>query len=242
MNETILFIVEGENVEPRILDSMWYSFFRNTTNAKYHVTYNTNIYILWNELKNDPDLDIIELLIERNNRNKEELESIKSTISQVYLFFDYDGHADEASNSDLADMFDFFNEETKHGKLFLSYPMVEALRHINPEQFLYKDLLFDIVDGVDYKNIVSNETSIQNINKIDGRIWNVICEENLTKCNDLVNDTSSLPSSPSSIEQIKVFEKQLQKHILQHSRVAVISAFPLYIYDYFGTKILSRFI
>ncbi len=173
MSDTILFILEGERVEPKILENLWDSFFRHHSKSNIYITFDSNIYLLWNEMKEDEDLEILEILMERNKRNREKLEELKSEISEVYLFFDYDGHADEASDEDLDKMIAFFNEETDsdRGKLFVSYPMVEALRHINPDIYRFADLRVEAKTNIHYKRIVDKQAKYKHIPKID---WTLI--------------------------------------------------------------------
>ena len=242
-NDTILFIVEGQVAEPQILDSLWNIFFRNTTNTIHKVRYDTNLYILWNELKDDPDLELLEVLMERNPGNRDVLEEIKNEISEVYLFFDYEGHAPEASNEDLKLMFEYFSEETDvtRGKLFISYPMVEALRHFNPEAFDFLNLTMDFDQSTQYKTRVGNECKYQDFSKFTGAMWNEICAANLIKCNQLVNELTELPTRIEDVEQNEIFDAQLNKFFNEHNQISVLSAFPLFVYYYFNNGILSRF-
>lgn len=56
----------------------------------------------------------------------------REDFSEVYLFFDYDAHQTnlgKAVNEDvIRQMLESFDNETENGKLYISYPMVEALR------------------------------------------------------------------------------------------------------------------
>ncbi|RRA25944.1 hypothetical protein C3O72_22830, partial [Cronobacter sakazakii] len=55
-------------------------------------SFNTDIYTLYREVSQDEDLDIFSLIKERNP----ELESFtRDMFSQVFLFFDYDGHSNK---------------------------------------------------------------------------------------------------------------------------------------------------
>ncbi|ROW57287.1 hypothetical protein C3E80_21145, partial [Cronobacter malonaticus] len=74
------------------------------------------------------DLDIFSLIKERNP----ELESFtRDMFSQVFLFFDYDGHSNNASDEKIRKLLDFFDEETEKGRLYISYPMIESLKCIS---------------------------------------------------------------------------------------------------------------
>lgn len=241
MSDTILFIVEGEDVEPKVLENLWDKFFRHNSNSKIHITFDSNIYLLWNEMKEDEDLEVLEILMERNERNRIVLEEMKDEISEVYLFFDYDGHADEASDDDLEEMISFFDNETEEGKLFLSYPMVEALRHFNPEQINFAELAVEAKKNIHYKNVVHKSAKYFRIENINGAVWNEICFENLCKANSIILGDYQLPASPETVTQESIFSAQRKRYITPDSLVSVLSAFPLFVYHYFGNGVLSRF-
>lgn len=240
MSSTILFILEGPKDEPKIIDSIWETYFKETSATKFYVTYDTHIYILWKELQKDPDLDLLEMLIERNEHNRETLEAIKESISEVYLLFDYDGHAPEATDSDLQEMLSFFDEETEQGKLFISYPMIQALRHYNPDEFDFQILTVPAKENIRYKNKVGNESKIQDVKKINKELWNTLCEENLRKGNHLICGLNSLPTNIDNVEQITLFSKQLETHIETNGEVAVLSSIPFFLYHYYGNDFLKR--
>jgi len=134
MSSKILFIVEGIRPEDSIINSFKEHFF--SKDLIVTCVYCTCIYKIFKELKQDEFLDIFSLMKEIKY-NKEILSQYKrDDFSQIYLFFDYDGHASNASNDKLEHLLDFFTEETENGKLFINYPMVESLKHIeNSENF-----------------------------------------------------------------------------------------------------------
>ena len=90
--------------------------------------------MLWKKLKADDfDTDIIEVLRESNKKIREQLEGLsRDDFSEVFLFFDYDVHQTNLGKADDGDvinqMLESFDNETENGKLYISYPMVEALR------------------------------------------------------------------------------------------------------------------
>jgi hypothetical protein len=112
--------------------------------------YCTTIYKMYVEISEDEYLDTFSL-VKDIEQNKDSLKDFKRTdFSQIYMFFDYDGHVTNASDKKLNDLLEFFNEETEKGKLYISYPMVEALKHI--ENFdSFKDLKVPHSDFVKYK-------------------------------------------------------------------------------------------
>ena len=60
----------------------------------------------------------------------------RDDFSEVYLLFDYDTHQTNLGRKDdvdaVAQMLESFDNETENGKLYISYPMVEALRDYKP--------------------------------------------------------------------------------------------------------------
>lgn len=73
------------------------------------------------------------MLREENVELKEQLAGLqRDDFSEIYLFFDYDGHQKNLGEFDSKDaieqMLISFDNETENGKLYISYPMVEALR------------------------------------------------------------------------------------------------------------------
>ncbi len=56
--------------------------------------------------------------------------------------------------------------------------------------------------------------------------------------NHVVNDDYSLPTVV--IPQNEVFFKQLEKYINVDSTVAVLSSFPVFLFDYYGYKYICQ--
>jgi len=69
--------------------------------------------------------------------------------------------------------------------------------------------------------------------------WIQIIIEHLKKMNYIVNDNYTIPTS--IIPQIEIFVKQLEKHINIDETVAVLSAFPIFIFDYYGFEKFRTF-
>jgi hypothetical protein len=248
MADIVLLVFEGEKTEPQILENLRKHFFKDEKNTVIHATFNTHIYTLWDEVRNDEYLDLLEIIRERNERNRTELANIKrDDVSQIFLFFDYDGHVKEASDETIKEMLAHFNDETENGKLYISYPMVEALKHLgNGADF--KDTVVDAKDKIvcqerqaNYKQLVSNLTIYQNLTVLSKNHWHHIILENTKKANFIVNEIWDKPEYDEVItvlNQTNIFNHQLQKYIDSHKKVAVLSPFPLFIIEYFGELVL----
>ena len=154
-----VFIVEGEAREPLIIDNISKVFFSHGNIKIITVSAGENIYMLWKKLKADDfDTDIIEVLRESNDDISKQLDGLsRDDFSEVYLFFDYDMHQTNLGKEDDADavkqMLESFNNETENGKLYISYPMVEALRDYKSGICGDRATCFVAIDGMkEYKN------------------------------------------------------------------------------------------
>lgn len=91
--------------------------------------------MLWNQLKSDNfETDVIEVVRESNGQSKNALKGLsRDDFSSVYLLFDYDPHHRNTERNLAEDIvkqkIESFDNETENGKLYISYPMFEALRN-----------------------------------------------------------------------------------------------------------------
>jgi hypothetical protein len=236
----VLFIYEGEKTESQIHEIFERHYFLNE-HVSIKIAFGAEIYQLWNRMASEEFLDVLEVLKERRLSNQEEIAALRrDDISEIYLFFDYDGHTSNASNADLVKMLAYFNEETVAGKLYVSYPMVEAVRHINTADD-YLDTVFDILDGKNYKELVNKETGFMHLARVEKRHLDYVVVQNCKKANYIVHGEKALPSYQmviSKLSQLGIFQAQLEKHILRANQVSVLSGFPLFTIEYFGEDAL----
>jgi hypothetical protein len=134
--ENILFIVEGKKEEPLIIKTLISEFFKKQINAI--ISYNTNIHQLYDDLFEDGDIDIIRLLQQQGKLHDLSIRS--DDIAEKYLFFDLDPHDPSFNFSKISELVDFFNNETKNGKLYINYPFSEALYEPQNSAFLTKKI------------------------------------------------------------------------------------------------------
>jgi len=229
----ILFVFEGEKTEDLITESFVGHFFRD----KLVVTcaFCAEIYQLHRALSEDEDLDTFALLKELP-RNQEILkEFTRDDFAEIYLFFDYDGHSTLASDDSLVEMLEIFNEETNLGRLFISYPMVESVKHYS-EKLDFKSIKVEAKKNIRYKNLVSVEADkiYLQFSKYTQEIWIDLILAHLKKMNYIVLDDFNFPAQ--NYTQYIIFENQRDKFINVDSTVSVLSGFPIFIYDYYGHK------
>jgi len=221
--------------------------------------------------KIDYEANIIDVLKDIDKKYADSLENIErsSDIDQVFLFFDYDfqhafhvieqhpelslSDALKNDNDKLLEMLDFFCEETEMGKLYINYPMVESLKYTKevPDEnyFSYKTTLdechgkfkkksedFSAYKG--YRNILLNsKDDIDNVKAI----WALLISQNLMKANYICNNSYRKPIKKEDIAQNNIFNHQLDRYNNQH-KIAILNAFPLFLYDYFNNTSLKSFL
>lgn len=188
--EYIAIISEGEKTEKQIINNLENNF-KNFSNKIIFLSYKANIYSLFKEIEEDEDIDIISLLKEKQikaNKIRNDVENIdvsninSDDISQIYLFFDYDGHTDNASDEEIVKMLNKFDNETENGKLYISYPMVEALKHIKKDKLDIYNYLVEAKTRINYKNFVSQNTDYENLVNLTKGNWLFIISKNLKMC------------------------------------------------------------
>ena len=236
MSNSILFVFEGEKTEVQIYESLKKNFSKYDQNTHIYATFNADVYELYRQLKEDEFLDLVEIIRGKTDKNRALLQGVsRDDVSEIYLFFDYDGHATKALNEDCIKLLSHFNEETEYGKLYISYPMVEALKHLK-KGVSFKETVAVIEDCSGYKKRVSEscDNEFLHLNKLTAEAWNKIITAHSWKLNFIVNDDYSFPMR--YISQEEIFDSQLQKYIEPIGEVAVLSAFPVVILDYYGVE------
>ncbi len=231
MLNKILFVFEGKKPEKQFSQSLQNHVLQQETNIVVECVFDAEIYQLYNKVKDDEFFDTFELLKQKDPRALEEF--TRNDFAEIYLFFDYDGHATIADDATIVKMLSIFDNETEQGKLFISYPMSEALKHITES---FQDLCVPCKKNIRYKNIVPATCDKQfvDIRKYNIDIWKFLIDIHLCKMNYIALGDFELPNQ--IIDQDYIFAQQLEKFIKPKSEVSVLSAFPAFIHDYFGNK------
>lgn len=253
----ILFVFEGNKREPELFRTIEKLFFKDSQHIV--CSFGNNIYELYQRLKDlDDSGDIVSLLRERYDGRPDSPfseESKSSDFSEIYLIFDYDFHNRNFSldemNSRISEMLDMFDNETENGKLYINYPMVEAIRYTKhlPDSLFYtytvsrqqcRDNSFkNMADGFsDYKSL--DFLTLNTRRKVtEGEIcsraenWKLVNEQNIVKANYLCSGDLTRPKDKGIVSQKEIFSDQLQKYVLPTESVSILSAFPLFLYEYF---------
>jgi len=156
--------------------------------------------------------------------------------------FDYDGHQNNLAEDDdenvLDQMLISFDNETENGKLYISYPMVEALRDFESGVCGKKDNCFVMLEDLGNYKFLSAEHSIYpQFNAYSFEIWKEVIAVFSMRLSCLVNQAGTMSydqyaEAINPLEILKLEEKEIPKN-----RVFVLSAFPEFLLDYFGVKL-----
>lgn len=231
MDSYTIFVFEGEKTEVQIFNRLKDLYLDNITNQVAISSFRTSLYELHRRLKQDEEETLFWLL--KNDFRNEQLADIQpSQVSEIYLFFDYDGHIPGATFEKVEELLEMFDDETDQGKLYISYPMVESLKHLNSNVH-FKDLVAKSEKA--YKVISERERSPYTGFKDFSRSqWASAIEMHCQKLNYLMHKQFSPPTD--YFPQTDIYLKQKNDYISPSGKVAVLSAFPVFLIDYFGTK------
>jgi hypothetical protein len=244
MSGNIIIITEGLNPENANINSIEKNFF--SEGKRFRLIYDAEIYQLWRKMIEYPDgeyINILEIIKKRaeegsgkiKGRNQKVLQELEEKdVSEIYLFFDYDCNSSTYSVEDLQSMLDYFDNETENGKLFISYPMVEAFCDVDD----FKNKVVDkSIVGKKYKKMVHESTCIKNLNQINKAYWERVVLVNHKKAHHIIHEEYTIPDH--RIGQNEIFDGQLERFV-PHNVIAVLSAFPMFLIDYFGENLQSK--
>lgn len=237
----ILFIFEGEVTEVNYYKIIEKCFKEKIKSKVNFYCYKTNIHVLYDEIKEDKSLDIIEIIknkAKKANDDKNYKMLNENKFGEVYLIFDLEPHDSRFNVKKIQEMLELFNNETEHGKLYINYPMIESFKHFrsipDPNFNKYK---IKIQDCLTYKNDVAKISCINDYRKIGKDKYFSIVKQNLNKINLLVNNLEKCDYSiySNSLNQEKIFKVQ-QEELRKNEQIYIINSLSLWPLDYFNKE------
>jgi hypothetical protein len=229
----ILILVEGEKTDLRLMQHLFCIY--NMDVSYQIVSYNTNIYVLYNEMfvdDNPYDFDLLQVLktYEKNPNRKYIFDDI---YSDILLIFDLDPQDKAFSPDKIKKMVGYFNESSDMGKLYLNYPMVESFYHmksIPDEEFNNYCVTLEELRNHEYKRRVNEENRNHNYKKfaVDKKECDIVIRQNIKKAltmtgNGLIDNL--LP------EQAEILSTQLCL-IKEERTVLILSTCGFFIFEY----------
>ncbi len=143
-------------------------------------------------------------------------------------------------------MLEFFDDETECGKLYINYPMVDSYRFTDklPDE-KYCGYEVSLSNCRRFKEILAtekpfyrNEKNLQfnesfrekNIEVL--RNWQFINFQNIAKANFICEGENKIPLNKADVAQNSIFNAQLSKYVYTKNSVAILNAFPLFLFEY----------
>lgn len=182
----ILVLVEGERMDVRLMKRLFRIY---DMDAEYEViSYNTNIYVLYDDmfLDGEPDaMDLVQVLKMRE-RDPTVRKLLDDQYTDILLIFDLDPQDGRFSEEKILAMIRYFSESSDMGKLYINYPMVEAFYHmksIPDPDYCSRIVSFEELRAGKYKARVNAENRNRNYSKfaVDRHECNVVIAQNLEK-------------------------------------------------------------
>ncbi len=246
----ILFIYEGKNSERKFCKLIIDKYFPTKRKHKEYVSFRTNIYALYDELRKDDGLDIVFLVTEKAKKRGsiEEYNKLKNGgFAEIYLIFDFDpqGHLDDYQKiniSKIKKMVKFFDNETTMGKIYLNYPMIESFKHFTSiPDVNYNSYVVRLEDCKKYKEHINDISVITHYGLITEEQLDNIISQNLDKYSYISSKSLDTYSDYiKNFSQYKLLNIQLKK--LKECRVIYIfNTAVFWVIDYFGEKNYNKY-
>ena len=234
----ILFLFEGAVTENQYYKVIEKSLEGKITSNVNFYCYKTNIYTLYDELKRDPSLDILSLIIEKARRQNEteDLEMLSNNnFGEIFLIFDLDPQDERYNENKIDKMLNFFDNETEHGKLYINYPMVESFKHFTeiPDEN-YNEYKIKLTQCSTYKKEVAKLSCINDYRKVSKEQFFCISKQNALKASILINknERCDFESYRKFITQKNIYKVQ-KEEIDRKGELYILNTFCLWPLDYF---------
>lgn len=260
----ILFIFEGKKTEPNLFKTIEKLYFPNTKEHKI-CCFGYNIYELYKLMNKSAFTEDLVTVIRSKmaSRNDHSIpdDADVSDFSGIFLFFDYDFQNKNLPAKELdrqvEKMLEFFNDETENGKLYINYPMAEAIKctnelpdsnfinykaarsecsdfknHITSTYPYYKSTDF-FMFSIDGKTKEIRQPIPEEKLKLISDNWNILKEQNIKKASFICTGKYDYPFQKDDVNQQIIFKKQKEKFIDTYDSVSILSSFPLFLYEYF---------
>ena len=226
----ILCIFEGEVRESKYFKTIENHYFDE--NSILVCSYGNDIYKLFNIINEDEDLDLIEILRESKDVPENEKilsEYLRDDFSQIFLFFDFEYQDDLFDVQNLESMLNRFNEETENGKLFVSYPMIEAIRDVpSLTDFIDHKVSMEECNGKVYKGLSTRGLlQYQDPRKITKDQWDTLIEISIYKANYIITTKNDRCINHPN-QSVLLTQQSVLMDTTQH--VYVLASFPLFIF------------
>ncbi len=138
----------------------------------------------------------------------------------------------------LEQMLQSFDNETENGKLYISYPMVEALRDFEEGNCGKEGQCFiPITEIGKYKSLSAERSFNLHIRDYDITVWKRLMEVFVMRLSCLMGSDRTIAYAQYADEASPLSIYRMEENEIQGQAVFVLSAFPEFLLDYFGVKL-----
>ena len=244
----ILLVFEGKEREPELFKAIEaLGLFKQ---GRLIYSFCSDIQSLYKRVKEleggvEGTATMVQLLqVARRNDSNDPIHTVESDdISEIYLFFDSDLHNSRYRLAEqverLDELLSLLGNEQEYGKLYISYPMIEAIRYTGmlPDAD-FDGYCFPISDGKQFKDKAGKFPPYNSLDFLipqDERKRDEVCSNwsHLVRQHRAKAQRLCEVSAKEYLTQKKLFEAQCDKHITPRGEVAILASIPLFLYDYF---------
>ena len=239
----IAIIYEGEKTEENIFKNISQHFFAERADIMIMTLPAAgNLYMLWTKLREDNfQTDVISVLCEMNANLSEGLKGMGAAdFSEVYLFFDYDGHHNNipkkfSGKDALEEMLETFNNETELGKLYVSYRMVEAIKEISADARDYRTFYLPLAECGNYKEKAGGISDYGDFRYITKEMWYIACNASRKRAAIIATyrEEDDYQKFIENVSQEKIYDAQKDVFINQNRAIGILSSAPLFLIEYY---------
>lgn len=238
----ILMLVEGEKTDVDLMKRLLEIY--GISDSHQIVSYNTNIYVLYNRMFKDDDpntLDLLQVLKEKE-KDEEKKKIFDERYSDILLIFDLDPHDGLFSAEKIKQMLVYFSESSENGKLYINYPMVEAFYHmkaIPDPDFNKYEVSIEELKQKTYKARVQSENRDHDYRKFGKNMkeCSTVITQNVEKA--LLITNNPIPDRLLPPSDLEILDTQIKK-IQDENHLFVLCTCGFYIIDYNPNLIIQN--
>ena len=163
---------------------------------------------------------------------------LRDDFAEVYYFFDFDEHSNNLNNTEnvnaLGEMLSRLDNETDVGKLYVSYPMVEALRDHSPFgcETISGDCFRHHDDFSTYKDDSSRVLDNNEIKGYRFPHWRIVLNNYVSRLSCLMGFSElDRPDFVDLACPNAIFKRQMELY-RGDKRIFILSSFPEFLIDY----------
>lgn len=233
----ILVLVEGAKTDIKLMEHLLTVYGIYQTHQL--VSYNTNIYTLYNQMFRDSEPENVGLLqlLKENEKDEEKKKLFNEYYSDILLIFDLEPQEPQFSEDKIKRMLNYFVESSDMGKLYLNYPMVEAFYHMKSipdyEYLSYTATLQELQEH-NYKARVASENRNHDYRKfaVDQSECSTVIKQNIDKAWVISKIKSPMENGNISLPEANdILAAQLKK-LNDEKALFVLCTCAFYIPDY----------